>query len=222
MRSMRCGRRAPPSSGPAMPSVAAVLTLLRAALVMAALAGAAHAEGAPVSFSGKQVRLLVGFSPTGYGYDTYARLLARHLGKYLPGNPGVVPQNRPGAGSLTLANYIYNAAAKDGTEIGLVGRGVAVEPLLTGSASNAMFDATRFVWLGSMNKEVSGFYIRQPGPAATLEEILRGTPLKVGATGAGGDQQLFGAALNTLLGTRLKTIAGYPGTNEIMLAVERG
>jgi tripartite-type tricarboxylate transporter receptor subunit TctC len=85
-----------------------------------------------------------------------------------------------------------------------------------------MFDATRFTWLGSMNNEVSGFYIRQPGPAATLADILAGRNLKVGATGAGGDQQVFAAALNALLGTRLTTIGGYPGTNEILLAVERG
>jgi tripartite-type tricarboxylate transporter receptor subunit TctC len=94
--------------------------------------------------------------------------------------------------------------------------------MLNGNASNAMFDATKFTWLGSMNNEVSGFYIRQPGPAATLAEILGGRNLKVGATGAGGDQQVFAAALNALLGTRLTTIGGYPGTNEILLAVERG
>ncbi len=85
-----------------------------------------------------------------------------------------------------------------------------------------MFDATRFTWLGSMNNEVSGFYVRQPGPAATLADILAGANLKVGATGAGGDQQVFAATLNALLGTKLTTIGGYPGTNEILLAVERG
>src|SRR5258708_12002684 len=85
-----------------------------------------------------------------------------------------------------------------------------------------MCDASKFAWLGSMNDEVSGFCIRQPGPAATLADILAGRKLKVGATGAGGDQQVFAAALNTLLGTRLTTIGGYPGTNEILLAVESG
>src|SRR6266850_8535728 len=116
---------------------------------------------AELSFAGKQIKILIGFSPTGFGYDTYGRLLARHLGKYLPGNPAIVPQNKPGAGSLNLANYLYNAAPRDGTEIAVVGRGVALDPLLNGNASKAMFDATKFVWLGSMNNEVSGFYIRQ-------------------------------------------------------------
>ena len=182
----------------------------------------ARAQDAPVSFAGKPIRLYVGFSPTGFGYDTYGRLLARHLGQHLPGGPSVLVLNKPGAGSLNLANYIYNVAQRDGTEIAIVGRGVAADPMLNRNASNAMFDATRFTWLGSMNNEVSGFYVRQPGPAATLADILAGANLKVGATGAGGDQQIFAAALNTLLRTKLTTIGGYPGTNEILLAVERG
>ncbi|MGH6784614.1 MAG: Bug family tripartite tricarboxylate transporter substrate binding protein, partial [Sphingomicrobium sp.] len=202
------------------PIAMALTRLLAAAVIAMTLAVAAQAQTEPVSFAGKQVKLLIGYSPTGFGYDTYGRLLARHLGKYLPGNPAVVPQNKPGAGSLNLTNYLYNAAPRDGTEIAMVGRGVAMEPLLSGR--EAMFDAAKFVWLGSMNNEVSGFYIRQPGPAATLQEILAGAELRVGATGAGGDQQIMTSALNALLGTKLKMIGGYPGTNEILLAVERG
>jgi tripartite-type tricarboxylate transporter receptor subunit TctC len=199
-----------------------VTALLSGALPLLASRAAQAQTDTPVSFAGKQIRLFVGFSPTGFGYDTYGRLLARHLGQYLPGRPSVVVLNKPGAGSLNLANYIYNVAPRDGSEIAIVGRGVAADPMLNGNASNAMFDATRFTWLGSMNNEVSGFYVRQPGPAATLADILAGTNLKVGATGAGGDQQVFAAALNALLGTKLTTIGGYPGTNEILLAVERG
>ena len=171
------------------------------AIVTGALVSVAPAQN--VSFAGKQVRVLIGFSPTGFGYDTYGRLLARHLGKYLPGNPTIVPQNRPGAGSLNLANYLYNAAPKDGTEIAIMGRGVAMEPLLGGAASQAKFDSTKFAWLGSMNNEVSGFFIRQPGPATTLQQVLSGTPLQVGSTGIGGDQHAFTAALNALFNTKL-------------------
>src|SRR5215470_8801815 len=96
------------------------LRILCGVLLVAALLlpGAALAQS--VSFAGKQIKILVGFSPTGFGYDTYGRLLARHLGKYLPGQPLIVPQNRPGAGSLNLANYLFNAAPKDGTEIAIV------------------------------------------------------------------------------------------------------
>jgi tripartite-type tricarboxylate transporter receptor subunit TctC len=97
-----------------------------------------------------------------------------------------------------------------------------MEPLIGGSTSQAKFDSRKFVWLGSMNNEVSGFFIRQPGPASTLEQVLRGVDMKMGSTGVGGDQHAFTNALNSLLGTKLKAIAGYPGTQEIMLAVERG
>jgi tripartite-type tricarboxylate transporter receptor subunit TctC len=196
------------------------LRLMLWVLLVATGAAGAKAQAEP-SFAGKQIKLLIGFSPTGYGYDTYGRLLARHLGKYLPGNPAIIPQNRPGAGSLNLANYIFNAAPADGTEIAIVGRGVAMEPLIGPSASQSKLDARKFVWLGSMNNEVSGFFIRQGAPAANLSQILAGTPMQVGSTGAAGDQQIFTVALNALLGTRLKPIAGYPGTQEIMLAIER-
>src|SRR5262245_64069469 len=122
--------------------------------LLALLVAAAQVQSEPVAFAGKQIKLMIGYSPTGYGYDTYGRLIARHLGKYLPGNPVIIPQNRPGAGSLNLANYLYNAAARDGTEIAIVGRGVAMEPLI--GASQTKFDSRNFVWLGSMNNEVSG------------------------------------------------------------------
>lgn len=194
---------------------------LAVCVLACAAASAANAEAA-VSFAGKQIKVLIGYSPTGFGYDTYGRLLARHLGKYLPGNPMIVPQNRPGAGSLNLANYIFNAAPRDGTEIALVGRGVAMEPLLGGTASQAKFDSAKFAWIGSMNNEVSGFFVRQPGPVKNLSEAMKGVSMTVGSTGVGGDQHAFAGALNALLGTKLKTISGYPGTQEIMLAVERG
>ena len=100
------------------------------ALPLLLLATPARAQTEPVSFAGKQIKLMIGYSPTGYGYDTYSRLIARHLGKYLPGHPAIIPQNRPGAGSLNLANYLYYVAAKDGTEIAMIGRGVAMEPLI--------------------------------------------------------------------------------------------
>jgi tripartite-type tricarboxylate transporter receptor subunit TctC len=194
-----------------------------AATVLALTATALAQQVEPsVSFAGKQIRLLIGYSPTGYGYDTYGRLLARYLGKYLPGNPLIVPQNRPGAGSLNLTSYMAHAAPADGSEIGIVGRGVAMEPILDAPLGPPKFDATKFTWLGSMNNEVGGFFVRQPGPASSFKEVLDGAALKVGSTGAGGDQQIFTQALNGLFGTKLKVIAGYPGTQELMLAIERG
>ena len=111
-------------------AASAALTSAVAIVVVAAGAGVSPAQNVTVSFAGKQIRLLIGFSPTAYGYDTYGRLLARYLGKYLPGDPLIVPQNRPGAGSLSLTSYMANAAPHDGTEIAIVGRGVAMEPIL--------------------------------------------------------------------------------------------
>lgn len=203
------------------------MSALRAALVAAAvclapIATHGAADSAPVSFAGKQIRLLIGFTPTAYGYDTYGRLLARYLGKYLPGDPTIVPENRPGAGSLGLTSYMAHAAPKDGTEIAVIGRGVAMEPILDAPISPPKFDSTKLLWLGSMNNEVGGFFVRQPGPASTFQDVLNGAALKVGSTGAGGDQQMFTSALNVLFGTKLKAISGYPGTQELMLAIQRG
>ena len=186
---------------------------------------AAQAVGAccePISFAGKRISLYIGFSPIGFGYDTYGRVLARYLGQHLPGNPSVVPQNRPGAGSMAVANYLYNGAAKDGTEIALVGRGIAMDQLLNGDSSSARFDANKFYWLGSMNNEVAGFFISGTAPARDLNDILNGRELQVGASGAGSDPQMFAVALNAILHTRLKLIGGYPGINEILLGMSRG
>jgi tripartite-type tricarboxylate transporter receptor subunit TctC len=204
-----------------LPADAAFACTIAVALSLSVPA-CARAQSATVSFAGKQIRLLIGFSPTAYGYDTYGRLLARYLGKYLPGDPLIVPQNRPGAGSLSLTSYMANAAPHDGSEIAIVGRGVAMEPILDAPLVPPKFDATKFTWLGSMNNEVGGFFVREPGPVATFQDVLSGVPMKVGSTGAGGDQQIFTQTLNVMFGTKLKPVAGYPGTQELMLAIERG
>jgi tripartite-type tricarboxylate transporter receptor subunit TctC len=196
--------------------------LVWTSVAIALIAPPALAQNSSVTFAGKQIRLLIGFSPTAYGYDTYGRLLAKYMGKYLPGDPVIVPQNRPGAGSLSLASYMAHAAPRDGSEIAIVGRGIAMEPLLDAPVSPPKFDSTKFAWLGSMNNEVGGFFVREPGPVANFQDVLNGAVLKVGSTGAGGDQQIFTQALNALFGTRLKLVAGYPGTQELMLAIERG
>src|SRR5580693_7970516 len=173
------------SGAPALLRACAVV----AAVVLATCAAQAQQKSAPADFAGKQIRLFIGFSPTAYGYDTYGRLLARYLGRYLPGDPLIVPQNRPGAGSLSLTSYMAHAAPADGSEIAIVGRGVAMEPILDAPLVPPKFASTKFTWLGSMNNEVGGFFVRQPGPASSFQDVLNGAALKVGSTGAGGDQQ---------------------------------
>ena len=103
-------------------------------------------------YKGKTVDLYIGYS-VGGGYDLYARMLARHIGKHIPGNPTVLPKNMEGAGSLRLANWLYNVAPKDGTAFGTIGRGTGFDPLL--GNKGAQFDATKFTWIGSANNEVS-------------------------------------------------------------------
>lgn len=170
-----------------------------------------------------KITIFVGYSATsGIGYDTYGRVMARFLGKYVPGNPNITVSNRPGAGSMTLANYIANVAPKDGSEIALIGRGVAMDRLVYGDKSAARFDATKLNWLGSMNNEVSGFYVSDTAPVKNLKEVLAGKSLNVGSAGAASDLTAFALVMNSILGARLKIIDGYPGTTEILLALERG
>ncbi|MBV8538509.1 MAG: hypothetical protein JO128_23120, partial [Alphaproteobacteria bacterium] len=123
-------------------------------LLIAAALGAVSARAATVEefYRGHPVSIVIGYSVAG-GYDRYGRVLSRHLGAHLPGNPTVVPQNMPGAGSLRAANYLYNAAPKDGSTFGIFTRGMAMEPLLGNAA--AQFDARKFTWIGSIANEVS-------------------------------------------------------------------
>ncbi len=189
-------------------------------LIFASLAATGNATADEVSdfYAGKQVRLLIGYSAGG-GYDTYARLLARHLGRHIPGNPTVVPQNMPGAGSLRMANYLFNIAPKDGTVIGTFGRGIAMEPLLSGVGTQ--FDAREFSWLGSLNNEVSLCVAWHASSVKTMQD-LQTQELIVGGTGSGSDTVIFPVVVKNLLGANIRLISGYPGGNDVLLAMERG
>ena len=179
--------------------------------------GTAQAQAAPDPFRWKQLTVTVSFSPGG-PYDMYARLLARHIGRHLPGNPNVVVGNMPGAAGLKAANYIFNTAPRDGSEIGLILRGL---PMELRKDTNARFESDKFGWVGSMNKELSVFTFMQ-NPPIGLDDILKGKEVPVGATGAASDGAIFSHMMNKLLGTRLKIIPGYPGVVETLLAMEQG
>lgn len=169
-------------------------------------------------YDGKTVQLLIGYSAGG-GYDTYARTLARHIGKHIPGNPDVVAKNVPGAGSLVLMNQLANTLPKDGTVFGTVSRGLAFEPLF--GNDKARFDPTKVSWLGSLNNETS-LCVASTDAKVQEWQDLRDTKLVVGATGSGGDSNVFPRVLNDVLGFNFEVIAGYPGSNDIQLALERG
>lgn len=195
--------------------------LYRLALTVAAVglcAAPAVAQDVASFYKGKNIDVFIGYSPGG-GYDSYARILARHMGKFIPGNPTMTPRNMPGAGSLLLTNALANTLPKDGLAFGTVARAAAFEPLW-GNAQ-AKYDPTQFNWIGSMNNEVSICAFWESAGVKSTEQFMT-TPLVVGGTGPGADTDNFPMAMNNVLGTKLKLITGYPGGNDVNLAIERG
>ena len=197
------------------------MTMKRMFLAATALLIAGHVQADPVAdfYKDKKVTLYVGYSAGG-GYDVYGRQLARYYGKYLPGSPTVVVQNMPGAGSVRLANWLYNVGAKDGTVLGTVARGVAFEPLF--GAKGAQYDAVKFNWIGSMNDEVSVCVSwDKPNGVKKFDDVLS-KELVVGGTGGAADTDQFPRVLNGIFGAKFRVVAGYPGGNDINMALERG
>jgi len=187
-------------------------------LALLGLVAAVRAQNASDFFKGRQVYMQIGYSPGG-AYDVYARAVGRFIGRHIPGNPTVVPKNLEGAGSLRLANWLYNVAPKDGTEIGTIGRGLAFDPLL--GNKDAKFDPLKFTWLGSANNEVSVCVAWATSGITKFEELYT-KQMTVGGTGGGSDTDVFPAVLNGVLGTKMKVVTGYPGGNDVNLAMERG
>src|ERR1051326_2041209 len=168
-------------------------------------------------YKGKTINLAIGFS-VGGGYDLYARHLARHMGKHIPGNPAIVPQNMAGAGSPRAANFIYTAAPKDGTAFGTFARTTGINPLLE---SGATFDGTKFSWLGSVTDDVSLCVSWQTSPVKTWKDLLE-KPITLGGQGPSSEPDVFARLYKNVFDAPIKLVAGYPGTNEIALAMERG
>jgi len=181
-------------------------------------AAAAWAQSPAEFYKGKNVDLMVGYSAGG-GYDVYARMLGRYMGKHIPGNPTVVVKNLEGAGSLRLANALYNSLPKDGTVFGTVARGAAFDPLLGNKA--AQFDASKFNWIGSANDEVSVCVAWHDSGITKIEDTFE-KELVVGGTGPSADTDQFPRIVNGVLGTKMKIVSGYPGGNDVSLAMERG
>jgi tripartite-type tricarboxylate transporter receptor subunit TctC len=168
-------------------------------------------------YKGKSIEVYVGTS-VGGGYDAYTRILSRHMGRHIPGNPVLVPKNMAGGGGIRLANYLFNAAPKDGLVFGTFNRGVGFEPLL--GNKSAQFDATKFEWIGSTNDEVSICVAWHTTGIERYQQVLE-RELVVGASGTGADTYQFPKIANGVLGTKFKIVTGYPGGNDIDLAMER-
>jgi len=192
--------------------------LLIAAAALAFGAGAAADETPAEFFRGKSVTIHVGLSAGG-NYDLYARFLAEFYGKHIPGQPAIVVQNRPGAGSRTAAAHIYSVAAKDGLHMALTLNMLPLFQVLDGKA--ARYDMTKVNWVGNMVDLVSAISLWHTAPATTLAGA-REREVILGSTGQSSETYIVPVMMNAVLGTKFKVVTGYPGTNEINLALERG
>jgi len=200
----------------------ALLRALAAATALAAAAGGARVPAAAQDqveqfFRGKSINLYIG-SSAGGGYDTYARVLARHFGKYIPGHPAIVPQNMPGAASNKLSGFIYSVAPKDGTAIGAIFPGAVLAPLLGDVA--LQHDPSKLIYLGSANSDVYTCVARTDVPVKTFQDAFTREVI-VGASNEGGTTRDLPALSNNVLGTKFRVVSGYAGTKEISLALER-
>jgi tripartite-type tricarboxylate transporter receptor subunit TctC len=190
-----------------------------AGLAICLLALPASAQPSVAEFyKGRQVTILVGFTPGGSS-SLYAQALARHMGRHLPGSPNFIVQHAPGAGGLVAANTIYNTSPRDGTVFAITGRAVAIEPLL--GNKNAKFEAQKFNWIGTANVEYTTCISWHTAPVKTFADLMT-TELVVGGTGADATEVVFPKAANKMVGTKIKIVLGYHGSTEIMLAMERG
>jgi tripartite-type tricarboxylate transporter receptor subunit TctC len=189
-----------------------------AALFTVLQASNASAQAPADFYRGKTIELYINVS-VGGGYDLYARMVARHLGKHIPGNPTVLPKNMEGGGGMRLANWLYNVGPKDGTALGAVARAMAFEPLL--GNKGAQYDGKKFNYIGSANDEVSVCVAWHTSGVKTFADAQK-TQLVVGTGGVSDDTYQYPAILNHMFGAKFKMVPGYPGGNDINLAMERG
>lgn len=191
---------------------------MAAALAALAFAGAAAAESVASFYAGKSIDLVIGYPPAGSN-DIYGRIVARHLGKYIPGAPAIVVRNMPGAGSLVAANHLYNRAPRDGTVLGVVSAGIPLQARL--GQPQARFEPGKFVWIGRIQSSSSVTMVWRTSKIMSLDDARR-NEVVLSATGAGSTGSLYPNVMNEVLKTRFKLVQGYKGTHEAMLALERG
>jgi len=177
----------------------------------------ASAQSVADFYKGKSVTLAISFPPGG-GYDLYARILGRHMGKHIPGNPNIVPQNMPGSGGLRVAQYFNAAAPKDGSMFGTFTRMTHIAPLYDPAQK---YDAAKFTWLGAITDAVSVCVTWHTSPVKTWNDWLT-TPTTFGGTGPGGEVDIFTSVYKNVFGAQVRLAAGYTGTGPAMLAIERG
>jgi tripartite-type tricarboxylate transporter receptor subunit TctC len=178
----------------------------------------AAAQSAGQPYAAKTVNMIIGFGAGG-GYDRWARVIGRHIGKHLPGKPSVIPQNMPGAGSYVAASYIYTVAPKDGTVFGAIARDAALGPL--SGAPGAKFDPLKMSWIGTPTKETNVCISFHTSKVKTIQDLFK-QELIVGDTGPGTGTRTYPKVLNAMLGTKFKLVGGFKSSVDVMLAMERG
>jgi tripartite-type tricarboxylate transporter receptor subunit TctC len=196
-------------------------TIAAMAAVLACLGAPSPSVAAdPIAdfYAGRTLTMIVSTSAAG-GYDTLARAIARHLGAHIPGNPTVIVRNMPGAGGLTATNYLYAAAERDGSVIGLIQNNPPFEPLF--GAAAARFDPRQFNWLGTPSVETAMVLVWHTVPVFSVDDLRRRDTV-MGASGANSTPAFYARLINATLGTRMKIIPGYPGQNDAFAAMERG
>ena len=193
----------------------------RLIMAVAALAwsGGAQAQDVASFYKGKTLSVVIASAPGG-GFDTYGRLVARHLGAHIPGNPTVIAQNMPGAAGATAAYYVTSVAPKDGTVLGAIHPGNIIEPVL-GDKRKVRYDPGAFQYIGNANTDVYICVVRTDAPVTTFEEA-RKTQLVMGSGGEAASTRDFPLLLNAVLGTKFKVVLGYSGNREVQLAIEKG
>jgi tripartite-type tricarboxylate transporter receptor subunit TctC len=186
-----------------------------AAVIVAATA--AHAEDVASFYKGKQMRFVVG-SSAGGGYDLFARIVARHIGQYIPGDPAIIVQNLPAAGGVAMTNQLFAQGPFDGTVVGVPINGIPTAPMLM---NGPKYDSSKLIWMGSTNRETYVAYIWDTVPITNITE-LKDKELTVGATTPGTTMVDFPLLVNDVLHYKFKIVRGYHGTSQIDLAMERG
>jgi tripartite-type tricarboxylate transporter receptor subunit TctC len=177
-----------------------------------------QAQSVESFYRGKTINVIIGYPPAGAN-DFYARAVARHIGKHIPGNPTVVPRNMPGGGSLLAANHIFNVAPKDGTTLGLIVPTAPIEEKL--GAANVRFKAAQFNWIGRLAATPNVTFMNASSPVKTIKDAMEREAV-LGATGRSSTVAVYPTMLNHLVGTKFKLVMGYAGSAEAMLAMERG
>ena len=178
----------------------------------------AQADEVADFYRGKTFTIVVGYSAGG-GYDLYARAISRHISKHIPGNPTIIVNNMPGAGSVTSANYLYNVAPKDGLVMATFSRGLPMEPLI--GTAKTQYDATKMTWIGSASNELSVCAVMPRAPAKNWNDFLT-KETTLGGEASGSDPDTYALMVRGLFGAKLKVVTGYPGGNDMTLAAERG